>query len=160
MSPQSAVYLMADSALSDIVHDYMPGAQSKAVEVSANMAEICSTEGGSQAMQSIVTGMANSGKQSELNGFVANVMSTLENNSEHALTCLEVLNKVTEHVHSSALVSEELINMRVGSASSLHLLVRRKMMKMINFPKMHCHCYKEWKQMNSTMMKISWISAR
>ena len=127
MSPQSAVYLMADPALSDIVHDYMPGAQSKAVEViSANMAEICSTEGGSQAMQSIVTGMANSGKQSELNGFVANVMSTLENNSEHALTCLEVLNKVTEHVHSSALVSEELINMRVGSRISAALAGSQK----------------------------------
>ena len=72
-------------------------------------------------MQSIVTGMANSGKQSELNGFVANVMTTLECNSEHAQTCLEVLNKVTEHVHSSALVSEELINMRVGSRISAAL---------------------------------------
>ena len=122
MSPQSAVYLMANPELSDIVHDYMPGAQSMAAEViGANMAKICSTEGGSQAMQSIVTGMANSGKQSELNGFVANVMTTLECNSEHAQTCLEVLNKVTEHVHSSALVSEELINMRVGSRISAAL---------------------------------------
>eukprot|EP00943_MAST-04B_sp_MAST-4B-sp1_P008764 g8764.t1 len=127
MSPQSAVYLMSNAALSDIVNDYMPGTQSKAVNViESNMVEICAAEGGSQAMQSIVTGMANSGKQNELNGFVANVMRTLENNSEHTLTCLEVLNSVTRHAHTSALVSEELINMRVGSRISAALAASQK----------------------------------